>query len=102
MLQKHKKQKVDKEIKINNFMKEIQVKNYSVNPFFRMTTQNVLKKQNNEDFKVEVVVTDTIRANTGANVSICSLHQASKNESLPVKSFLQNKSKSFNIDAFKK
>ena len=95
-------QKVDKEIEINNYMKQTQVKNYSVNLFFRMTTQNVLKNQNNGDFKDEVVVTDTIIADTGANISIYSLHQAPKNGSLPIKFFLQNKSKSFNSDGFKK
>ena len=41
----------------DSYMKEIQVKIYSVN-LFRITTQNESKKHDYGDFKVDVVVTD--------------------------------------------
>ena len=61
-------------------MKDIQEKVYNVN-LFRITTQNVLKNQCNEDFAVEVVVNNTLAtviADPGAKVSVCSLEQAKK------------------------
>ena len=56
-------------------MKDTHKKVYNVN-LFRITTQNVLKSQYNGDFKVEVVVNNTLAtviADTGAKDSVCSL-----------------------------
>ena len=81
-------------------MKDIHGKVYNVN-LFRITTQNVLKNQCNEDFAVEVVVNNTLAtviADTGAKVSVCSLEQA-KNRKLTDKIFSANtKWKLFNSD----
>ena len=55
-------------------MKDTQEEVYNVN-LFRITTLNVLKNQYNGDFKVEVVVNNTLAtviADTRANVSVCS------------------------------
>ena len=55
-------------------MKDTHEEVYNVN-LFRITTQNVLKNQYNGDFKVEVVVNNTLAtviADTGTKVSVCS------------------------------
>ena len=69
-----------------------------------LTTQNVLKNQYNGDFKVEVVVNNTLAtviADTGAKVSVCSLEQTKKWK-LTDKMFLTNtKLKPFNSDPVK-
>ena len=84
----------------DSYMKEIQVKIYSVNPF-RITTQNESKKHNYGDFKVEVVVTDFSQFILELTLALVA-YTKPKSESLPIKCFLQNeKLKSFNSDAFK-
>ena len=66
--------------------------------------QNVLKNQYKGDFKVEVVVNNTLAtviADTGAKVSVCSLEQAKKWK-LTGKTFSTNtKLKPFNSDPIK-
>ena len=59
-------------------MKDTHEEVYNVN-LFRITTQNVLKNQYNGDFKVEVVVNNTLAtviADTRTKVSVCSWQQA--------------------------
>ena len=84
-------------------MKDTHEEVYNVN-LFRITTQNVLKNQYNGDFKVEVVVNNTLAtviADTGAKVSVCSLEQAKKWK-LTDKMFSTNtKLKPFNSDPIK-
>ena len=95
--------KVEEKIETDQDMKDIQEKVYNVN-LFRITTQNVLKNQCNEDFTVEVVVNNTLAtviADTEAKVSVCSLEQAKKWK-LTGKTFSTNtKLKPFNSDPIK-
>ena len=55
-------------------MKDTHEEVYNAN-LFRITTQNVLKSQNNGDFKIEVVINNTLAtviADTRAKLSVFS------------------------------
>ena len=91
------------QIETDQDMKDIHEKVCNVS-LFRITTQNVLKNQYNGDFKVEVVVNNTlatVTADTGAKFSVCSLQQAKKWK-LTDKMFSTNtKLRPFNSDPIK-
>ena len=75
--------KVDEDRQMpNDDMKDVEDKVYNVNLFrisrANLTSQNS-KTHNNNEFKVEVIVNNTLRTvipDTGAKVSVCSLRQA--------------------------
>ena len=75
--------KVDEDRQMpNDDMKDVEDKVYNVN-LFRISTANLTspnsKTHNNNEFKVEVIVNNTLRTvipDTGAKVSVCSLRQA--------------------------
>ena len=75
--------KVDEDRQMpNDDMKDVEDKVYNANLFrisrANLTSQNS-KTHNNNEFKVEVIVNNTLRTvipDTGAKVSVCSLRQA--------------------------
>ena len=93
----------EKNEETRNHAKDIFDRNYNIN-LFRTTTQYVFTKNHIGDFKVHVVINNTLGTviiDTGAKVSVCSLQQTKKWKLIEKMFPSKTKLKQFNSEPIK-